>query len=105
MDTYEAPVIFKNELVKGTGGGVCQVTTTLYDAVLKSKLKVVERTHHSIPLGYVAPGQDATIAEDYIDFKFQNNRDYPICINAEVKSNKLNIILLGKKQADDENSC
>jgi vancomycin resistance protein YoaR len=99
----EAPVIFKNELVPGAGGGVCQVTTTLYDAVLKSKLEIVERTHHSIPLGYVGPSQDATIAEDYIDFKFQNNRDYPICINAEVKSNKLNIVILGRKQADDEN--
>lgn len=99
----EAPVIFKNELVKGTGGGVCQVTTTLYDAVLKSKLEVVERTHHSIPLGYVEPGQDATIAEDFIDFKFRNNRDYPICINSEVKSNKLNIRILGKKEASDEN--
>jgi vancomycin resistance protein YoaR len=52
----EAPVIYKNELIKGPGGGVCQVTTTLYNSVLKSKLEVIERMHHSMPLGYVEPG-------------------------------------------------
>lgn len=91
----EAPVILKNELVKGTGGGVCQVTTTLYNAVLESCLKVVERSHHSMPLGYVQPGQDATIAEGSIDFRFRNSMDYPICINAEAVSNTLVIRILG----------
>ncbi len=92
----EATVIFKNELVKGTGGGVCQVSSTLYNAVLKSKLKVCERTHHSIPLGYVSKGLDATIAEDYIDFKFMNDTDYPVCISASVKSNSVYIRILGR---------
>lgn len=93
----EAPVIFKDELVAGTGGGICQVTTTLYNTVLKARLSVLERTHHSMPLGYVKPGQDATIAEDSIDFKFQNNLDYPICLAAEVKGNTINIRILGPK--------
>lgn len=97
----EAQVIFKNELVPGTGGGVCQVTTTLYVSVLLAKLGVVEREHHSMPLGYVRPGQDATIAEGSIDFKFKNTDGYPICIFAETKGNKLNIKILGKKRPDD----
>ncbi|MCX7749713.1 MAG: VanW family protein [Clostridia bacterium] len=94
----EAPVIFKNELVKGSGGGVCQVTTTLYDAVLKSKMGIVEREPHSMPLGYVDPGQDATIAEGYIDFKFQNTRSYPVCIQSEINGNILYVRILGKNE-------
>lgn len=93
----EAPVIYKNELIKGPGGGICQVTTTLYDAVLKAMLTVVERTHHSLPLGYVQPGQDATISEQDIDFKFRNDADHPVCINAEVAGNRITVRILGKK--------
>jgi len=93
----QAPVIFKNELVNGTGGGVCQVTTTLYNAVLLSKLKVNQRRHHSMPLLYVEPGLDATIAEDYIDFKFTNSKDYPICICSWVDRNTINVTILGSK--------
>ncbi len=92
----EAPVIYKNELIKGPGGGICQVTTTLYDTVLKAKLEVMERTHHSIPLGYVSPGQDATIAEDTIDFRFRNNWDYPVALAADVTGGTISIRLLGK---------
>jgi len=96
----EAPVIFKNELIPGIGGGVCQVTTTLYVAVLKSLMEVVERTPHSLTLAYVDPGQDATIVENSIDFKFRNSKDYPICIGAEVKGSSLNISIIGKKDPD-----
>jgi vancomycin resistance protein YoaR len=94
-----APVIIKNQLIEGVGGGVCQVTSTLYVAVLKAKLGVVERVNHSIPLGYVEPGQDATIAEGYIDFKFKNNKEYPILLNAEVSGGKIIIRLIGKKES------
>ena len=97
----EAPIILKNELIPGAGGGVCQVTTTLYGAVLRTDLEVVERKHHSMPLGYVEPGQDATISEGYIDFKFKNSRDYPICINAFVEDNRLVIRVYGKKNSND----
>ena len=96
----EAPVIFKNELVPGTGGGICQVTTTLYNTVLKAKLQVLERSPHSMPLGYVQPGQDATIAEGSIDFKFMNDRDYPVCLSAYVKGNTIRIQMLGKSEAE-----
>lgn len=90
-----APVIIKGKLLEGVGGGVCQVTTTLYVAVLKSKLEVLERRPHSMPLGYVEPGQDATIAEGYIDFKFKNNKGYPVLISAQVSGNNITIRIVG----------
>jgi vancomycin resistance protein YoaR len=93
----DAPIIYNNELVPGLGGGICQVTTTLYGAVLRAGLEVLERTPHSMPLAYVEPGQDATIVENIIDFKFQNNLDYAICINAEVVSGNIVMTIYGVK--------
>lgn len=92
----EANVIYKNELIKGPGGGVCQVTTTLYCSVLKACMDVVERMHHSLPLGYVKPGQDATIAEGNIDFKFSNNLGYAVAIKAFTSGNVLHVYLMSK---------
>lgn len=97
----EAPIILKNELVSGTGGGVCQVSSTLYNAVLLAGLKVTDRTHHSIPLTYISPGRDATINEDSIDFRFINSLDYPICLQTDVNGRTLNIRILGRKNMDD----
>jgi len=97
----EAPVIIKNELINGIGGGVCQVTTTLYVAVLKAMLEVVERTPHSLPLGYVPPGQDATIAENSIDFKFKNNLSHPIFIGATASGGNLDITIFGISENPD----
>lgn len=96
----EAPVILKSELVSGTGGGVCQVSSTLYNSVLMAGLKVTDRTHHSIPLTYISPGRDATINEDSIDFRFINSLDYSICLQADVNGRILNIRILGRKNED-----
>jgi len=85
----DAPVIVKGRLIEGVGGGVCQVTSTLYVAVLKAKLEVVERVKHSMPLGYVEPGQDA---------KFRNNTDRACLISASVVGNRIDIKLLGAKR-------
>ncbi len=95
-----APVIIKGNYLEGVGGGVCQVTTTLYVAVLKTKLEVVERRPHSMPLGYVQPGQDATISEGYIDFKFRNNKEYPVLISAQASGNSIVIKIVGKKEEE-----
>lgn len=97
----EAPVIYQNELIKGPGGGICQVTTTLYDAILLAKLRILERSPHSMPLGYVKPGQDATIAEDSIDFRFGNSNDYPVCLSAKVVGGRIDIRVLGRKSPDE----
>ncbi len=76
-----APVIVGNTVVPGLGGGVCQVSTTLYNALLRADLEVVERYPHSQPVGYVPPGMDATVA-DTLDFKFRNNTDRLIMIRS-----------------------
>jgi len=68
-----AKIIMNNEFVEGTGGGVCQVSSTLYNVVLLANLEILERSNHSLPVHYVPPGRDATVAENYIDFKFKNS--------------------------------
>ncbi|HHW30779.1 MAG TPA: vanomycin resistance protein VanB [Clostridiaceae bacterium] len=97
----EAPVILKNKFVQETGGGICQVSTTVYVAALKAGMEIIERQPHSMPLGYVKPGLDATIAGNEIDLKFRNNLGYPICLWAYVQGNKLNIKFLGSQNEED----
>lgn len=93
----EAKIILAGDLTSGIGGGVCQVSTTLYNAVLLSDLYVEERHPHSIPATYVEKGLDATVAYDYLDFKFSNNTNYPVYIHSEVKDDNLTITIFGKK--------
>lgn len=69
-----------NELVEGLGGGICQVSTTLYNAVLKAELQVDERHPHTLTVSYVDHSKDAAIAEGLFDFKFTNDTEYPIYI-------------------------
>jgi len=91
-----APIIMQSQVVPGTGGGVCQVATTLYNAALLSCLEITSRVHHSIPLGYVPPGQDATISEGYIDLKFKNNKNYTICIVSEINDGSITVKIIGR---------
>ncbi|MEG6522498.1 VanW family protein [Desulfotomaculum sp. 1211_IL3151] len=90
-----APVIINNEMVDGLGGGVCQVSTTLYNAVLLANLEVIERKNHSIPITYIPIGRDATVVFDAIDFKFKNNTDYWLYIQSYVKGGTLTIKIFG----------
>ncbi|MEN1759804.1 VanW family protein [Anoxynatronum sibiricum] len=92
----EAPVILMGELVPGIGGGICQVSTTLYNAVIRADLQVVERTNHSLPVSYVPRGQDATVAFGSLDFRFANNEDSPIFVESEVRGNRLYVRIFGK---------
>ena len=92
-----APIIVNGKLQPGVGGGVCQIATTLYNAVLYAELEVVERKNHSMPVGYIAKGKDATLAGDYIDFKFRNNMDYPVYIESYIEDNKLYMNIYGKE--------
>lgn len=93
----DAPVIFKGELVDGLGGGVCQVSSTIYNSVLMSNLKIVERVNHSIPSTYVPKGLDATVSYGVLDFKFQNTFSQPIYIESTVHGNQLTIRIYGLK--------
>lgn len=94
----EANVIINNELVPGIGGGVCQVSSTLYNAALLSNLKIIERKSHSLPSSYIALGRDATISENYIDLKFENNTKYPIYIYGEVKGSWVKFSIYGRNE-------
>lgn len=98
-----AKVIINNEYVEGIGGGLCQISTTLYNAALLSNLKIVERKNHSIPSDYVGLGRDATLSGDYIDMKFENNSNYPVYIYGEVKGNRLTFSIFGKNENPSRN--
>ena len=74
----EAPVIVNNKVESGLGGGICQVSSTLYNAVLIAGIHNIDRTHHSFPSEYVELGLDATVDWENIDFKFTNTLEYPI---------------------------
>jgi hypothetical protein len=91
----EAPVIFNGKLVPGIGGGICQVSTTLYNAVLRAGLQIIERRNHSLPISYVPLGQDATFATDYINFRFRNNTEYYLLIRTSIINNTLTVKLFG----------
>ena len=93
----DAPVIVKGELVPGVGGGICQVSSTLYNAVLLSDLKIVRRSHHAFPVHYLPAGRDATVVDGAIDFQFQNNTATPIYVAASSGGGHLSFRVLGKK--------
>lgn len=90
-----APVIVNNEIVEGLGGGVCQVSTTLYNSVLLAGLEIVERSNHSLPVSYVPIGRDATVVYDEIDFKFRNNTESYIYIKSFVSGGQIGFKLYG----------
>lgn len=97
----EAPVIFEGELTPGMGGGVCQTSTTLYNALLLADLKIVERSPHSIPPAYVPRGTDAAVATGYLDLVFRNDFDYPVMIDSKVEGTKVYFKVYGDKDNRD----
>ncbi len=98
----EAPVYVNGESVQGTGGGICQVSSTLYSAVLYADLEVVSRRNHSMTVAYIPKGQDATVSYGSIDFKFRNNTEYPLKINTTASGGKLTVSLTGTKPSKEK---
>lgn len=95
-----AKVYAAGEVVDGLGGGICQVSSTLYNAVLYADLDVVSRTNHSLPVSYVPLGRDATVAYGSIDFIFKNPYPDAIKITSVVGGGKLTVSIYGKKTSD-----
>lgn len=93
----EAPVIVNGKLEPGTGGGVCQVSSTLFNAVMLAGLKVTEISCHYSPVSYMPIGRDATVAEGYIDFKFKNNLTSGVYIYAVYEPGAVTIYMLGNQ--------
>ena len=80
-----ATVIVGTEFTDGYGGGICQVSSTLYNSVLKAGLQVKERYTHSLPVGYVPAGRDATVSYPELDFRFENTYDVPVRLGAQIE--------------------
>lgn len=95
-----APAYSNGETVDELGGGVCQVSSTLYYAVLLADLEVTARTNHSYVSSYIEKGMDATVSWGGPEFKFRNNTSYPIRIEAEVADGYVKIRLLGTDEKD-----
>ncbi|WP_099157861.1 VanW family protein [Virgibacillus ndiopensis] len=86
-----APVIVKGELAEDIGGGICQVSSTLYNAVDLAGLEVVERYSHSRSVPYVPPGRDATVSWYGPDFSFKNKYNQPVLIRAQSSNGKMHV--------------
>lgn len=97
----EAPIYVSGKVVDGVGGGICQITTTLYNAVVYANLEVVERTNHQFVPSYAPASRDATVVYGAIDFKFKNNRDYPIKLVCSVSNGIANFQIFGLKSDND----
>ncbi|MDD2628158.1 MAG: VanW family protein [Clostridia bacterium] len=82
-----ANVIINNKFVPGIGGGICQVSSTLYWAATKCNLQILERHPHSLPVKYIPKGKDATVSYKQLDLRFQNNTGDPIRIEAHTNKN------------------
>ena len=84
-------------VVDSVGGGICQVSSTLYNAVIRAELEVTMRYSHSMTVSYVDPSDDAAIAGTYKDFRFVNNQDYPIYIEGYCANKKVTFNVYGKE--------
>ncbi len=84
-----------DRIVPSIGGGVCQGSSTLYSAVLRTGLQVLERHQHGLTVPYLPPGEDATVAADYLNFRFRNNRATPVLITAQAGNRHLTVSLWG----------
>lgn len=94
----EASVYTSSGVVNGLGGGICQVSSTLYNSVLLANLEIVERRNHRYAVSYVPLGRDATVAYGSIDFRFKNNRKYPIKIVASSANGVCTVSIMGIKE-------
>ncbi|MDI3317759.1 MAG: VanW family protein [Bacillota bacterium] len=98
----EGRMFLGNRIVPSIGGGVCQVASTLFNAVMLAGLPVVERHLHGLLVPYLPPGQDATVAEEAgLDFRFRNDRPYPLVVAADVLPGRwLRITVWGRERPD-----
>lgn len=98
-DGYRNAKIYENgQVVDGLAGGICQISSTLYNAVLLANLQITERRNHSFTTSYVSPGRDATVVYGVQDFKFKNSRKYPIKIGATVANGIVEFKINGIKE-------
>lgn len=89
------------EVVDGIGGGICQISSTLYNTVLMSNLEIVERRNHQFVTSYLPAGRDATVVYGVTDFKFKNTRKYPVRIVASARNGIATVSMYGIKEENE----
>ena len=97
----EPPIYVSGQVVDGLGGGICEITSTLYNAVVYANLEVTQRSNHQFVPSYVSASRDATVVYGAIDFQFKNNRNYPIKIVCSVSGGVAQFQIFGMRQDDD----
>ena len=98
----KAPVSYDGELIPDWGGGVCQASTTLYNAALLAGLDIIERHKHQFPARYAPPGQDAAVAQLDIDLRFRNPYRWPVKLETEAEGNHVICRVLSQTALDKE---
>lgn len=96
----QANTYYNGEVVESFGGGICQVSSTLYWCAMHADLKIVERTNHSLPVSYIPKGMDATVSWGGPDFKFKNDSQYPIKIVASSNKGNVTVKIMGTDYKD-----
>ena len=94
----DAKIYSNGQVVDGLAGGICQISSTLYNAALMANLEITQRRNHYFKTSYIAAGRDATVVWGSIDFKFKNSRKYPIKIKASVHSGVAEFKIFGIKE-------
>lgn len=94
----EAGVYMNGKVETGIGGGICQVSSTLYNSVLRANLEIVKRSNHTFATGYVPLSTDATVSWGGPEFIFKNTRKYPIKIVANVSGGRIKVDIYGHKE-------
>ncbi len=101
---YKEAAIYENgQVSSGLGGGICQISTTLYNAVVAADMEIVSRRNHMFVPSYITAGKDATVVWGSTDFKFKNTRDYPIKITSSVENGVASVSVYGLKKGTEYN--
>ena len=101
---YKEATIYENgQVTSGLGGGICQISTTLYNAAVEANLDITSRRNHMFTTSYVPAGMDATVAWGSTDFKFKNIREYPIKIESTVNGGIAKVRIYGLKTDNEYN--
>lgn len=99
---YKYAKVYENgEVVDGIGGGICQISSTLYNSVLMSNLDIVERRNHQFVTSYTPAGRDATVVYGMTDFRFKNTRTYAVKIKASCSNGIATVSIYGIKEENE----
>ena len=98
----DALIILEGEFVPGLGGGICQVSSTLYNVLLLGDLPILERSNHTLPIAYVPLGRDATVAYPTLDLKFKNDTGAYLLIRTKISGDVLTFEMYGRARPDKE---